>query len=82
VCGRTSESTIIGLIIPESATGIVTTFDICRFQGATALALTTLWKPWVFAINKQLHGNRQTVTSMVNARRLGLRNSVVGPRQF
>jgi hypothetical protein len=51
VCGRASESTIIGLIIPESATGIVTTFDICRFQGVTALALTTLWKPWVFAIN-------------------------------
>jgi hypothetical protein len=51
VCGRASESTIIGLIIPESATGIVTTFDICRFQGVTALALTTLWKPWVFVIN-------------------------------
>jgi hypothetical protein len=31
----------------ESATGIVTTFDICRFQGVTALALTTLRKPWV-----------------------------------
>jgi hypothetical protein len=46
------KSTIIGLIIPESATGIVTTFDICRFQGVTAaLALTTLWKPCVFAIN-------------------------------
>jgi hypothetical protein len=44
-------STIIGLIIPEPATGIVTTFDICRFQGVTALALTTLWKPLVFAIN-------------------------------
>jgi hypothetical protein len=29
----------------------VTTFDICRFQGVTALALTTLWKPWVFAIH-------------------------------
>jgi hypothetical protein len=42
----------IGLIIPESASGIVRTFDICRFQGVTALALiTTLWKPWVFAIN-------------------------------
>jgi hypothetical protein len=51
VCGRASESTIIGLIIPESATRIATTFDICRFQGVTALALTTLWKPWVFAIN-------------------------------
>jgi hypothetical protein len=51
VCGRASESTIIGLIIPESATGIVTTSDICRFQGVTALAHTTLWKPWVFAIN-------------------------------
>jgi hypothetical protein len=51
VCGRASESTIIGHIIPESATGIVTTFDICRFQGVTALALTTFWKPWVFAIN-------------------------------
>jgi ribosomal protein S14 len=51
VRGRASESTIIGLIIPESATGIVTTFDICRFQGVTALALTTLWKPWVFFIN-------------------------------
>jgi hypothetical protein len=51
VCGRASESTIIGLIIPEPATRIVTTFDICRFQDVTALALTTLWKPWVFAIN-------------------------------
>jgi hypothetical protein len=51
VCGRASESTIIGLILPESATGIVTTVDICRFHGVTALALTTLWKPWVFAIN-------------------------------
>jgi hypothetical protein len=51
VCGRASESTIIGLIILESATGIVITFDICRFQGVTALALTTLWKPWDFAIN-------------------------------
>jgi hypothetical protein len=53
VCGiRASESTIIGLIIPESATGIVGEGrDICRFQGVTALALTTLWKPWVFAIN-------------------------------
>jgi hypothetical protein len=50
VCGRASESTIIGHIIPGSATGIVTTFDICRFQGVTALALTTMWKPWVFAI--------------------------------
>jgi hypothetical protein len=53
VCGRASESTIIGLIIPESATGIVTAFDICRFQGVTALALTTLWKPWIFAINSK-----------------------------
>jgi hypothetical protein len=52
VCGRASESTIIGLVKPESATGIVTTFDIYRFQGVTPLALTTLWKPWVFAINK------------------------------
>jgi hypothetical protein len=51
---RTSENTIIGLIIPEAATGIVTTFDICRFQDVTALALTTLWKPWVFAINMKL----------------------------
>jgi hypothetical protein len=51
VCGRATESTIIGLIIPEPATRIVTTFDICRFQGVTALALTTLWKPLVFAIN-------------------------------
>jgi hypothetical protein len=51
VCGRALESTIIGLIIPESATGTITTFDICRFQGVTALALTTLWKPWVFANN-------------------------------
>jgi hypothetical protein len=42
VCGRASERTIIGLIITESATGIVTTFDICRFQGVTALALTTI----------------------------------------
>jgi hypothetical protein len=42
VCGRASESTIIGLIIPGSATGIVTTFDICRFQGVPALAFTTL----------------------------------------
>jgi hypothetical protein len=57
VCGRASESTIIGLIIPESATGIVTTFDICRFQGVTALALTTLWKPWVFAINYRTYIN-------------------------
>jgi hypothetical protein len=48
VCGRASESTIIGLIIAESASGIVTTFDICRFQGVTALALTMLWKPLVF----------------------------------
>jgi hypothetical protein len=48
VCGRASESTIIGLIIPEPATRIVTTFDICRFQGVTALALTTCG---VFAIN-------------------------------
>jgi hypothetical protein len=51
VCGRASESTIIGLTISESATEIVTTFDICRFQGVTALALTTSWKPWAFAIN-------------------------------
>jgi hypothetical protein len=51
VCGKVSESTIIGHIIPGSAPEIVTTFDICRFQDATALALTTLWKPWVFAIN-------------------------------
>jgi hypothetical protein len=36
-------------VTPEQV--IVTTFDICRFQGVTALALTTLWKPWVFAIN-------------------------------
>jgi hypothetical protein len=43
VCGRASESTIKGLTIPESATGIVTTFDICRFQGVPVLALTTLW---------------------------------------
>jgi hypothetical protein len=50
VCGRASESTIIDLIIPGSATGILKTFDICRFQGVTALALTTLWKPWAFAI--------------------------------
>jgi hypothetical protein len=50
VCGRASESTIIGLMIPESATGIVITFDICRFQGVTALALTTLWKPWVLPL--------------------------------
>jgi hypothetical protein len=45
VCSRASESTIIGLILQESATGMVTTFDICSFQGVTALALTTLWKP-------------------------------------
>jgi hypothetical protein len=51
VCGRASESTIIGLIILESATGIVTSFDICRFQGVTALALTTLRKPLAFAID-------------------------------
>jgi hypothetical protein len=51
VCGRTTESTIIGLIVPEPATRIVTTFDICRFQGVTALALTTLWEPLVYAIN-------------------------------
>jgi hypothetical protein len=51
VCGRATESTIIGLIIPEPARGIVTTFDNCRFQGVIALALATLWKPWVFAIN-------------------------------
>jgi hypothetical protein len=38
VCGRATENTIIGLIIPEPATRIVTTFDICRFQGVTALA--------------------------------------------
>jgi hypothetical protein len=37
VCGKASESTVTGLIIPGSATGIVTTFDICRFQGVTAL---------------------------------------------
>jgi hypothetical protein len=42
VCGKASESTIIGLIIPESATAIVTSFDICRFQGVPALALTTV----------------------------------------
>jgi hypothetical protein len=40
VCGRATESTTIGLIIiSEPATRIVTTFDICRFQGVTALAL-------------------------------------------
>jgi hypothetical protein len=50
VCDKASESTIIGLIIPESATGIVTTFDICRFQSVTALVFTTLWKPWALAI--------------------------------
>jgi hypothetical protein len=50
VCGMASKSTIIGLIIPESVSGIVTTCDICRFQDVTALALTTLWKPWVFAM--------------------------------
>jgi hypothetical protein len=50
MCGKASEGTIIGLILPEPAMRIVTTFDICRFQGVTALALTTLWKPWVFAI--------------------------------
>jgi hypothetical protein len=50
VCGRASASTIIGLLIPESATGIITTFDICRFQDVTALALITLWKPWVFPL--------------------------------
>jgi hypothetical protein len=44
-------STIIDFIIPEPATGIVATFDIRRFQGVTALALITLWKPLVFAIN-------------------------------
>jgi hypothetical protein len=54
VCGRASESTIIGLIIAESATGIVKTFDICRFQRVTALALTSMWKPFVFAINLSL----------------------------
>jgi hypothetical protein len=60
VCGRASESTIIGLIIPETATEIVTTFDICRFQGVTALALTTLWKPWVFGrdVKTGFFGNR------------------------
>jgi hypothetical protein len=42
MCGRASESTIIGLIIPESASGIVTTFAICRFQGVPALALYKL----------------------------------------
>jgi hypothetical protein len=31
--------------------GGVTTFDICSFRCVTALALTTLQKPWVFAIN-------------------------------
>jgi hypothetical protein len=51
VCGGTSESTIIGIIIPESAAGIVTTVDICRFKGVTALARTTVWKPWAFDIN-------------------------------
>jgi hypothetical protein len=51
VCGKASESTIIGLMIPGSATGIVKTFDICRFQGVTGLALTTVLKPWVFAID-------------------------------
>jgi hypothetical protein len=51
VCGRATESTIIGLIISEPATRIVTTFHICRFKDVTALALTTLWKPLVFAIN-------------------------------
>jgi hypothetical protein len=54
LCGRASESTIICLIIPRSATGIVTTFDICRFQGVPALAHTILRKPWVFAINKTI----------------------------
>jgi hypothetical protein len=39
----------------EAATRIVTTFDICRFQGVTALALTILWKVWVFAINMTLN---------------------------
>jgi hypothetical protein len=39
---RDSESTIIGFIIPESATGIVTTSDICRFEGVTELALYNL----------------------------------------
>jgi hypothetical protein len=38
---RASESTTIGLIIPQSATRIVTTFDICRFQGVTALAISS-----------------------------------------
>jgi hypothetical protein len=55
---------IIGLIIPESAMGIATTFDICRFQGVTALALTTLWKPLVFAINlfdKASRGGRHVI---------------------
>jgi hypothetical protein len=51
VCGRASESTIIDLIIQESATGIVTTFDIFHFQGVTELAHTTMWKPWFFAFN-------------------------------
>jgi hypothetical protein len=54
VCGRASESTIVGLIIPESAMGIITTFDICRFQGVTALALTTCGNHWflplIFAV--------------------------------
>jgi hypothetical protein len=48
VCGRASESTIIGLIIPESATGIVTNFDIglpfskCDCTGSYNL-VETIW---------------------------------------
>jgi hypothetical protein len=62
VCGKASESTIIGLIIPESATGIVTTFDIRRFQGVNTLALTTLWKPWVFATSKIIETGKGSPT--------------------
>jgi hypothetical protein len=39
VCGRASKSTIIGLIRPETATGIVTTFDICH-----------VFLPFIFAV--------------------------------
>jgi hypothetical protein len=65
VCGRASESTIIGLIIPESATRIVTTFDICRFQGVTALALTTLWKPWFLPLIKDTELFQHLFTSNI-----------------
>jgi hypothetical protein len=64
---RASELTITDLKIPESATRIVTTFDICRFQGVTALALTTLWKPWVFAVNIIISGMK-CVTQFVPGR--------------